>query len=280
MKWFRLYTEARTDCKLRALTPEQFRVWFNLLCYAAEQVTRGVVTPVTRTLLAVEVADQDVELLDATVDKLVMLNIVTVAEDGTITFLAFAERQYESPSDAPEQVKARVAKHRRAKRNEQVTTTKRHGNDKVTSANAPDTEADTDTETEGGRDARAHEAIGDAAHDPTVIAVRLPDGSVVKNTQALVDAFLKAAGLPTDLRAVMLAWIETHDGMCPSAHDVSALIHRVDEYDAATVTLAIRRMGNAGHRSINRLKVHIADVIAERQALARRALHTGAEVAP
>lgn len=34
--WFRMYSEARVDAKLRSLSADEFRVWFNLLCLASE----------------------------------------------------------------------------------------------------------------------------------------------------------------------------------------------------------------------------------------------------
>jgi hypothetical protein len=107
MKWFRLYSEARYDAKLRSLTAPQFRVWFNLLCLASEQPTRGVIDPKSDRVLAFEVAEGDVELLNQTIETLVALHCVTSVtrpvigvpgDAGTrsITFINFAKRQYSS----------------------------------------------------------------------------------------------------------------------------------------------------------------------------------------
>lgn len=76
MKWFRLYSEARTDAKLESLPDDMFRVWFKLMCFAGEQPTRGFVEGYDDELLAVEVARGDVELLRATLIELSRLEII------------------------------------------------------------------------------------------------------------------------------------------------------------------------------------------------------------
>lgn len=123
MKWFRLYTEARTDAKLALLTDAEFRVWFKLLCYAAEQEPRGHLNGVPEGKLAAEVARGKGALLNRTLDKLQELQVIErTAKD--LRFIHFADRQYERPSERPAAVAARVSKHRRnVKRRE--TTVKR-----------------------------------------------------------------------------------------------------------------------------------------------------------
>ena len=79
MLWFKLYAEARTDAKLRSLTDAQFRVWFNLLCYATEQETPGTIEAEDDTLLALEIAGGDVDLMNATLQRLEALRIVASA---------------------------------------------------------------------------------------------------------------------------------------------------------------------------------------------------------
>ena len=106
--WFRVYTEARTDAKLRSLTDAQHRVWFDLLCFAAEQADeRGCIRDYDLDLLAVECAGGDVGRLEDTLARLQKLRIVRI-DDTAICFLHFAERQTDKPSDAPERVKERV----------------------------------------------------------------------------------------------------------------------------------------------------------------------------
>ena len=155
MDWFKLYCEARRDRKLAALNDSQHRVWFNLLCFAAEQPgdERGSAPAANETLLAVEVANGDVDLLRSTLALLERLEIVG-ASNGRITFLKFRQRQYDKPSDEPAQVRARVAAHRQRRRQEMerretpVTPPTNGSNAHVTLGNA--LERDTESEEEGG----------------------------------------------------------------------------------------------------------------------------------
>lgn len=121
MPWFRMYSEARNDAKLRALPDDQFRVWFNLLCFASEQGDeRGVLGGYDIDLLAIEVANGDTDLLEATLDRIVKLRIISI--DGeAIRFLNFKKRQYDKPSDTPERVAERVRRHRERQSNAEET---------------------------------------------------------------------------------------------------------------------------------------------------------------
>ena len=133
LPWYRMYTEARTDFKLQTLTDEEHRVWFSLLCYAAERGKSGTIfleapentkqeniqspknvgdrqkTPVIAIkmyTLAVECARANVDLLQRVLTKLMALDIVFF--DATeVTFLHFQERQYDKPSNRPDAVKER-----------------------------------------------------------------------------------------------------------------------------------------------------------------------------
>ncbi len=142
MKWFRLYTEARNDAKLRSLSDAQFRVWFNLLCFASEQKeNRGIIAGYNEELLAVEVAECDVELLRETLGNLEQLRIIE--KDGDIiTFVNFSKRQYDKPSDRPEEVRKRVQRHRRQINKAQVTPC--NADETPCNDTDPDTDPDTD----------------------------------------------------------------------------------------------------------------------------------------
>lgn len=118
MHWLRLYSEARTDNKLRALSDAQHRVWFNLLCYAGEQPRRGIIES-DAFMLSIECAGGDEELLNATLTLLARLRIVAV-EDGAVRFLAWDDRQYDKPSDRPEETAERKRKSR-ANANHSIT---------------------------------------------------------------------------------------------------------------------------------------------------------------
>jgi hypothetical protein len=82
LPYLKLFTEARTDMKLRTLTAEQFRVWFHLLCYASEQDERGVIEKPLR-ILAIEVSGGDTAALQASLDALSDLEIVSVTPCNT-----------------------------------------------------------------------------------------------------------------------------------------------------------------------------------------------------
>ena len=118
LPWFKLYHEARTDAKLRSLADDEFRVWFNLLCYASEQSKRGEIEGVTGRdtfLLALEVANGDEPLLIRTLHKLVRLRIIDLPDEddeGPLSFINFAARNYEKPSDSPENTRERKARQR------------------------------------------------------------------------------------------------------------------------------------------------------------------------
>jgi hypothetical protein len=129
LPWYRMYSEARTDAKLRALSDAEHRVWFHLLCFAAEQDGdgRGCIVGYDDELLAVELCDGDTALLRQTIERLKKLRILIEDENG-ITFCAFEKRQYDKPSDRPERVRARVAAYRERHRQD--------GNDDVTPCNA------------------------------------------------------------------------------------------------------------------------------------------------
>ncbi len=120
LPWFRMYYEARTDAKLRTLTDQQHRVWFNLLCLAAEQSERGNIPNNGRKLLAIEAAGGNKELLEETLTLLQELNIVDETED-LLRFVHFESRQYDYPSDLPEAVRERVQKHRNELKREETS---------------------------------------------------------------------------------------------------------------------------------------------------------------
>lgn len=100
-EWFRMYSEARTDAKLDALTDAEHRVWHRLMCFASDQPVRGMIQGYDLDLLAVEVAKGDAELLSATVERLARLRVVT-ADAASLTFINWEKRQYDKPSDLPD----------------------------------------------------------------------------------------------------------------------------------------------------------------------------------
>jgi len=112
-KWFKLYSEARTDFKLQKLNDSQFRVWFNLLCFASEH--NGTADYQDKEFLAMEVSRDNISLLEETVILLVKYRIVKV-ENNVIIFLNWLKRQARKPSDDPDEVGRRVTRFREKKR--------------------------------------------------------------------------------------------------------------------------------------------------------------------
>ncbi|MBU0517288.1 MAG: hypothetical protein KJ621_21240 [Proteobacteria bacterium] len=123
--WFRMYNEARNDKKLALLSDSQHRVWFNLLCCASDSKERGTVPYPDHALLSIEVAGGDESLLFETLKQLQRLRIVYVYDGDRIIFLRWEDRQYDKPSDTPEEVKKRVTKHRKGVTTGKETPTKR-----------------------------------------------------------------------------------------------------------------------------------------------------------
>lgn len=135
LPYFWMHTEARNDAKLRMLTAEQHRVWFRLLCYAAEQDRRGTVPVASWSLVAVEVSDGDEALLAETCQRLESLRIIGPewrAEEGAreIGFLNFDRRNERKPSDRPEAAADRKRKEReraKARKDEEASETPEDG---------------------------------------------------------------------------------------------------------------------------------------------------------
>lgn len=95
MRWFKLFTEARNDPKLRLLSDGEHRVWFSLLCMAAEQPTPGLIVGYSTFLLAVEVCNGEEDRLASTLARMSFLGIVEVDGDR-VRVCYFANPRYES----------------------------------------------------------------------------------------------------------------------------------------------------------------------------------------
>lgn len=168
LPWFKVYTEARNDAKLRSLSDAEHRVWFHLLCFAAEQEERGTIKDYDEELLALEVCNADVALLGVTLQKLARFRIIEITKGG-VTFCAFNRRQQPKPSDSKERVKSRVAKHRAMKRQENVTPV----TPSVTPGNAmkrPDREEEREEDISISGKVILNDAVVEGASAPTAAA--------------------------------------------------------------------------------------------------------------
>ncbi len=146
MSWLKLYTESRNDAKLRSLSADEFRVWFNLLCFSGEQAERGVID-LPLDLLAIEVSGADTELLAATIKRLIALRILA-QEDKSLTFINFIKRQQRKPSDEPEATRERQKKARKKRHNERDSDSVTPCHAMSRDCHATDIDTDTDTDTE------------------------------------------------------------------------------------------------------------------------------------
>lgn len=132
MPWLKLYTEIRTDPKMQALSDLEFRTWVNILCLSAESKVRGVIcieeglaypiNGLARTLFI------STEELTACLTKFQRLRMIDMDQNGIISVIHFDDRQYEKPSDKPEEVAKRARKYREKKSNAKVTPLKREDN--------------------------------------------------------------------------------------------------------------------------------------------------------
>lgn len=119
LPWFRVYIDARNDSKLEALNDREFRIWFKLLCFAAEQDNRGSIDYLDPEFVAMELRLGSDEL-ESAISRMVRLRLL-VRSDQNVTFPRFAERQYDKPSDTPEATKARQHKRRSTRVSRDVT---------------------------------------------------------------------------------------------------------------------------------------------------------------
>jgi hypothetical protein len=130
LPWLRLHTEIIHDPKLSAFTDAEKWLWICLLCLAGESDVRGEIHMSVDDIVWTLRCDR--ATLSSTISKCEERDMLSRHEDGTLVITHFLERQYDNPSDHPEAVKERVARHRENKRNDPVTTS----NDPVTSGNA------------------------------------------------------------------------------------------------------------------------------------------------
>lgn len=157
MQWFRFYTEAISDKKLKRIARDMnepmanvIGIWTIVLSMASDSPERG------KLLISHDVPATIDDVSDAagcnvteTFLKLIVTGLVTtdVTDDGHTVYVvaAWDKRQYESDSSA-----TRVRRHREkkkaAKSNDDVTLQSRF-------SNAPDTDTDTDTKNHSSADA-------------------------------------------------------------------------------------------------------------------------------
>lgn len=148
MPWFRFYSEAVRDTKLRRIARKTDRpfaetvgTWAIILSFASESPKRGTLllsdgNPVDPD----DISDVAGCNADETLQQLQSNGMITVT-DGIICVSAWNKRQYESDNSTP-----RVNKFRDKQRNVSETLHERYSNADVTPSES-DTESDTESET-------------------------------------------------------------------------------------------------------------------------------------
>lgn len=197
MQWFRFYTEAISDKKLRRIARDNnesmahvLGVWTIVLSMASDSPERGTL------LISDEVPATIDDINDAagcnvtaTFQKLLVTGLVTVGvtDDGQTVYTvpAWDKRQFESDSSAP-RVKRHRERKKAAKMGENVTAEKRYGN-------APDT----DTETED---------IGELPFtDPPAPKAKKPHREPTSAQQDMFGAICETCELNPKLKPGMIA---------------------------------------------------------------------------
>ena len=109
--WFKFHHDLLDDFRIRRFTAQEQLAWVKILCVASRSEKRGTVL----------IDDDDLAEycgFNATQDwlyyrdKLIAKGLIDFNDCGRIHVIGWDEMQYEKPSDRPEEIKKRVAKHR------------------------------------------------------------------------------------------------------------------------------------------------------------------------
>ncbi len=257
MDWFRMYHDARSDKKLQSLSDSEFRIWFNLLCFASEQSgkQRGSIPKDNLYLLAVEVAQGNESILVQTIDKLVALEILA---DKKIRyeFLHWKTRQFISDSSSE-----RVKKHRqslagekkrdsasvsRPARNVSATLQKRSSNGTVTPMKQDVTAPDTDTDPDPETDLKDLDSSSNDRLDLTPNQGENLPNDTPWSSSSLPDKNPAKTGDPTT-QALAETWYAT-SGRMITGYQVALLREYLDTLELAVVLDAMRRIDGTDHR--------------------------------
>lgn len=164
MKWFRFYSEFRSDPKMRRMPIQHRYAFIVLLCLAGESENRGVITGLDDDDIAyeLEMSTEDWLTLKA---KFRVKGLIEFEQDSII-INSWDKRQFESDSSA-----ARVAKHRKSAKKRACNVTQSLPKRYVTPSDTDSySDSDTKTETENTRPIQEREEADSIALD-SVFAV-------------------------------------------------------------------------------------------------------------
>ncbi|KUO70175.1 MAG: hypothetical protein APF81_03885 [Desulfosporosinus sp. BRH_c37] len=227
LPWLKLHTEIRTDPKMQALSDLEFRTWINILCLSAESKVRGVICidvglayPVEGIARALFISIED---FTSCINKFEKLRMIDVDQDGIITVTHFDDRQYEKPSDKPEEVAKRVSKCRSKKSNADVTPVKHKGN---AIEEDKEKEGDTDTELDINNNDNAREEIVITVNDTEDAVPEIPQ--TANETPHTVNESSKAVSMAIGTKAV--DWAQKNWGRLIPKGESDAILAWCDEF--------------------------------------------------
>ncbi|KUO77225.1 MAG: hypothetical protein APF81_08415 [Desulfosporosinus sp. BRH_c37] len=227
LPWLKLHTEIRTDPKMQALSDLEFRTWINILCLSAESKVRGVICidvglayPVEGIARALFISIED---FTSCINKFEKLRMIDVDQDGIITVTHFDDRQYEKPSDKPEEVAKRVSKCRSKKSNADVTPVKHKGN---AIEEDKEKEGDTDTELDINNNNNAREEIVITVNDTEETVPEIPQ--TANETPHTANESSKAVSMDVGTQAIN--WAEKNWGRMISPGEAEDIIAWCDEF--------------------------------------------------
>ena len=213
--WFRLYHDLPNDRKLRKFSPQQKWAWVVLLCLASESKQRGFVDTGDEEDLADYCGFESTQDFQYFLDKLRQKGMVEPFE-GKLKITHWEDRQYEKPSDKPEAVRARVAKHRAKKKAEKEA---QKSDESVTPCNAlqPLRNADETPEQRESNTSKRIDTDPDPDPDPDPISLPLPplseSGGTSLDSMKVQLNRLSVDSIPGTLRTEwrMRGWIPWKD---------------------------------------------------------------------
>ena len=141
MKWFRFYSEFRSDTKVRRLPIHHRYAFVILLCLANENEDRGCITGLDDEDIAFEL-EMELEDWQTLKAKFRVKGFIEITQDG-IKIANWDKRQFASDSSAE-----RVRQHRSRKKKHGCNVTETIPKRDVTPRVRADTDTDTDTDTD------------------------------------------------------------------------------------------------------------------------------------
>lgn len=265
MPWLKLYTEIRTDPKMQALSDLEFRTWVNILCLSAESKVRGIICiedglayPIEGLARTLFISTDE---LTSCLNKFQKLRMIDVGLDETIAITHFDDRQYEKPSDKPEEVAKRVGKHRERKSNPNVTPVKREEN-AIEEEGDIDKKLDKELDTDNNNNNNAREEI-----EITVNDSEEPVTETMVTVNELSEILSKAnKTVSMAIGTQSINWAEKSWGRMLSPGEAGEITTACDEFSTrgspepdAVVLEAIKQCDLAGVRNMKYFKAVIAD---------------------